>query len=712
MRDLTLRGTGMNRSDNLRVSVLVVCCAMLAPLVAQTGVEPPAAAGAEVPAADVAVSSAAPQPSRLVITAVPEEPVVRSLPVVLSSGQVLMQRSGETRWEPLPPGALVKPGDTISVLIGGRLTLDVPPHGRLSAAPGALFTVTEYRDGPVADTAIVRVTVWAGRVSATVGGLSPQDVFEVRTPAAVASVKGTEFSVFVGPNGDTLVHTTKGVVAVRDAAGTAAAVFVNAGQQSLVRNGTAPSAPVAIPQRTSRTDDTQPAPPSGETAPQPEEVEPQPVPVVTHAAQPAPQRPPAGSPVSGGSGPGFSMNGSFGTVVLVDNDGHRKTYTQISLQPEFSLWKIGVGLDLYVYLDENNTARVDDWDSLDALIRKIWYVRYGVKGDPFHAYVGGMPSYTLGHGLFMSRYSNMSQYPNVRRVGLALEINAGMAGGEVMTGDIGEPEVFGARAYVRPLFRTGIPLVRNLGIGLSAATDTDVEGEVSLQPGMGEAFRDDSLTITAVDVDLPVFSNPILSVLAFADVSQMLLGRRYLALGYKDHGIGAALGVRGTLASIMDYRVEYRHIENSYVPGYFGPFYDVERSTKPYRTLAPATAGQSFTAGPYAEASFNLMNLARFHASFEDYAADPAGLYPHLHATLQLDPALFLHRLYVAASYDKRNISSWDDFVNVRGQNSLITTEVGYSLSGNLFFTVINRQTFDAARNPVNSTTFEVKAKF
>ena len=44
----------------------------------------------------------------------------------------------------------------------------------------------------------------------------------------------------------------------------------------------------------------------------------------------------------------YVSTGSFGAVAL-----NGKIYNQLSLKPEITHGKLGIGLDLYIYIDEN-----------------------------------------------------------------------------------------------------------------------------------------------------------------------------------------------------------------------------------------------------------------------------------------------------------------------------------------------------------------------
>ena len=79
----------------------------------------------------------------------------------------------------------------------------------------------------------------------------------------------------------------------------------------------------------------------------------------------------------------FSLGLGIGSVTIDDI-----LYNQIALRPEINIWKIGIGLDLILYIDnEGNVAPIvkEKWDIKNdpsLILDKILYVKYGQKTDP------------------------------------------------------------------------------------------------------------------------------------------------------------------------------------------------------------------------------------------------------------------------------------------------------------------------------------------
>ena len=101
-----------------------------------------------------------------------------------------------------------------------------------------------------------------------------------------------------------------------------------------------------------------------------------------------------------------TLLGSFGSVTINDN-----VYNQFSLKPEFSVGKLGMGFDLYFYLDEDGSLYEENWNfsstenSLKTLIDKIYYLRWAQPFDDLYFRIGALPDISLGHGILVKNYS-------------------------------------------------------------------------------------------------------------------------------------------------------------------------------------------------------------------------------------------------------------------------------------------------------------------
>jgi len=253
------------------------------------------------------------------------------------------------------------------------------------------------------------------------------------------------------------------------------------------------------------------------------------------------------------------LDGGIG-ITWIDN----QAYYQISFQPDISIGKFGIGLGLNLLYNVNTgKIRSEDWDSGYDYARIIRYLRYGYKGDPFYARVGAIDGHTLGHGLIMNYYNNQINY-DMRKLGMAFDLDLGTFGFETFTNNLGRLEVVGGRMYLRPLYKSNIFLFKNMGFGATYVTDLD--------PDSWKA-SDDKVSEWGLDVELPLIKSKFFNLITYFDHAQIT-----------DYGSGQSYGFKADvnhMESILDFQFvfERRILGKEFIANYFGPFYEILRST-------------------------------------------------------------------------------------------------------------------------------------
>ena len=114
--------------------------------------------------------------------------------------------------------------------------------------------------------------------------------------------------------------------------------------------------------------------------------------------------------------------GSFGSVTI-----NNQVYNHFSVRPEIAFGKFGLGLDIYFYFDDDGELYDKNWDfssgkaAYKTLVDKIYYLRWGLPYDDAYFRIGALPNITLGNGSLVKGYSNVMDYPRVRRAGFNLK---------------------------------------------------------------------------------------------------------------------------------------------------------------------------------------------------------------------------------------------------------------------------------------------------
>jgi len=459
------------------------------------------------------------------------------------------------------------------------------------------------------------------------------DQFRIKSPSSVAAIRGTEFMLINKQNQSELL-VKSGTVEFSDI-NESQKVIVNSGQKSIIKSGGFPSQPMELSEAEKSALDklsgseTQ-YEDAGEKQEQPQQTEVKEPPdkntetaILANTIPPTPQE--EGQPESSGKGIGMKMGLSLGAVTI-DN----QIYNQIGLRPEFTYGKLGVMLDLTIYLDQDGNIRKENWDSFDDLIEKFYYVRWAQKGDPFYAKVGAIDNYRLGYGILMNHYYNTIEYPTVIRTGLETGIKAGDFGFDMMVNDFKELSrpggLFAGRISYRlfDLLEIGFSMVydRNQFASLDDAdndgvpdalddfpnnkkyaVDTDGDGVPDLKDpdrdGDGYTdnyavipdssyFNDDDFSTNklkptpfniksakqkdqiafAVDLALPVVNTEYLQLLLYTQAAQF---------GYGGGWGASPLGFLAKFAFI-DLYGEYRIFDKKFIPEYFNTTYELERA--------------------------------------------------------------------------------------------------------------------------------------
>ena len=155
----------------------------------------------------------------------------------------------------------------------------------------------------------------------------------------------------------------------------------------------------------------------------------------------------------------FNMGLGVGSATI---DG--EIYNQIALRPEFKLGNLGIGLDLVLYVDNEGNVRKDEWDEASDFVDKFLYIRWGEKSDPFWFKVGSLEGVTLGYGGLLSGYSNMMEFPSIRRVGLNTGANFGNFGTELFFSNVKDFTRGGTLMGLRGTFTVSENLPLKLGV--------------------------------------------------------------------------------------------------------------------------------------------------------------------------------------------------------------------------------------------------------
>jgi len=162
--------------------------------------------------------------------------------VAALEGQAEVLHPEATAWAPLAAGDVVRSGFQLRTLAESKLKVLLEDESVLTLGPSSQLTVEEQTLAPAS---VSRLSLLLGAVRALVSEryAAPGASFELRTPTAIAGVRGTEFiasydaaaeeSIVVGVSATTLVRSAT------DAAG-ARQIEIGPGETTTVRRGSYP----------------------------------------------------------------------------------------------------------------------------------------------------------------------------------------------------------------------------------------------------------------------------------------------------------------------------------------------------------------------------------------------------------------------------------------------------------------------------------------
>ena len=674
--------------------------------------------------------------------------------VAKARGQVQIKHQADVDFSSLKAGQSVFDGDVIKVGgVGFCIIVFLDDKSILKIRESTQFQFIE-----TANTRTINIDF--GKVLADVKKDKRKD-FRIETPVSVASVKGTQFWTVSNKMGFDKFYGLEGEVEVFN---TISGQYQSLGPGQMTLSTatgqlvTSPASPEEVPddpddegeepeeeEQEEEAEEEEEAPEEEpepeveeeevieEEVPEeeipeeeiPEEVPEEEIPEVEEEEVPEPEE----------EGP-FNLGAGLGSVTI---DG--VIYNQLALRPEIKFGKLGVGLDLVMYIDPQGNIRKDEWDEPTDFFDKILYVSWGAKGDPFFVRYGTLENMTLGYGGLIYGYSNTMEFPEVRRIGLNGGMKFGKFGTELFVAnfkDFGRGGgLLGGRITFNPIEKLtlganivtdinqysglkdfdedGVPdLLDDFPEEGDYAVDTDGDGIADeIDPDRdGDGYTDNSQDSSIVNNDIdgtvlkphpfdidevdarrvlgfsvdagyPVFSSKMFSINLYAEGN-------VLQFADDKSGIGLVpFGANATLFKFINLSFEYRMDSDYYAPRFFDQAYDLDRvaiSLNADSSLSVTTKDQNLNisegqrVGYYGAASLGLFNLVSASASYTDMSSDEGDTLRSFTAALVLNTENIPKISQAYAYYQRNNDDNPFDFANP-SPNTILGYRVGYEVS-------------------------------
>ena len=409
--------------------------------------------------------------------------------------------------------------------------------------------------------------------------------------------------------------------------------------------------------------------------------------------------------------PDFLTSGLYGGgLTFIDGDA----YVRLQLQPDIPLGNVGIGLDLILLYNpyaEGTEPQIlaedgEAWDDPSTWLRLIRYVRYGQPYDPFHFRFGELDYLTIGHGSIMSGYSNYDR----RGLRLNLRSSENRSGIETMVNDIGNPTIFGGRAFLRPFQRAeNNNFLTRFELGATYLTD--------INPNLQEE-GEDPLNAVGLDVGFPIFETSTFRLdlyddIAFLNTLEDSPRETEIPLTEEnsvttDLAWGNAVGVGFSFTHTL-FKVEYRTFGDSYIPSVFDYTYESAKSLSPEPGM-PQFLGLETNTEPrrgfFSQLIWHPLPQIHFLGTFEDYTNSEPKLY------MAVTESGLVPRLALRAFYTKRDIGEGGE-TNFFGdlfdldEKSAFSVEVRYEVFPPVVTIVTREYTFRRVETAEGISQFE-----
>lgn len=586
------------------------------------------------------------------------------------------------------------------------------------------------------------VDLRTGKIRAIFKKVLQADELKIRTDSGVAAVRGTDFGViyFRGQGNISIMEVLvkEGSVELTTIEGRS--VLIPAGHSSTI-NSYLGRVEIDEPKRITDEDffknfqePTQIQQPFIEPRQQDQPTEQKVLPQqpTDKPATPTPQQPKDIKPQDIDTSPRFDLGWEISSQNI-----NGTVWNKILLSPIFRVGKFGVGLYLVSYWDgKNNIYDTTKWynsyeydfgfvndtfvvtDFLDDLFKKILFLSYGGKGEEVFIRIGSIPDMTLGHGFVMDRYSNMLGFPAVRKIGLQFDLDFGYWGFESAIADLSRSRLFGGRIFFRPLYGTFV--IGNLAIGIS--------GVVDLEP-LGSSFEGNpSVFFVSGDFDFPVVDIGVFSLVLFTDVSkagiyindmnQSPYSAIFSSKGYTQgfnllNGEGISAGIKGSIISLVPYRIEYRRITGSFIPSYFDALYDVQRES---RLLSLVLSNLPPFNGILGYSGVYVSNVAEATIQYEQ-------LWPESDSNVSINRLIGRFKIskelvkmvsgipsYAVITYQRNNIPSAQVFFEDILKDSAVSLELAYSIDPNVDVSISYKRFYISSQEYQDTVSIQLRS--
>lgn len=348
-----------------------------------------------------------------------------------------------------------------------------------------------------------------------------------------------------------------------------------------------------------------------------------------------------------------------GTVTINDEQ-----WTRLAVGVDVPIWKFGIFFDLELFIDSDGKFSNKGWDfkdePLEAITRKIRYIRFGHEDDPLFIKLGGLSSVTFGYGLVMDRFTNMLHYPDQKLLGLQFYLNDISPIGislQTVLADFKELNddggIAGARLSIKPFKPSNTPIISGITFGgayvrdinqyaparkwdvrapksvglynylLSLDVPIDEAYDTVRNTGLGDPYADeedyqnelnakkaeDHYGLISGDIGIPIVKTKLLGLDIYGQAA---------IRDDKKHGWGIGAPGVAVKAGPIWANVEYRRSQGRFEFNHFNSYYLDERLIRDPKINTKESLMESNTLnGVYGKLGGNIANILILEGSYQ-----------------------------------------------------------------------------------------------
>ena len=683
--------------------------------------------------------------SSIIIFSVVVQAQTQFATILKKSGVVNIRPKGETDFSiPAEVSMGLNIGDALKTYEAGYAAL-------LFSDDKSLIKIRKNSEMEIREEFSVRtIKISEGRLLAKITpGITTS--YRIATPTSVASVKGTEFWVVTSPDYGDRFYGIEGLVQVINLI-SGLESMLDAGQMIIsTLDGQLLNIPIEPEDMPVDIEEEAPPPDIEEEVTPPELEEEVFVPgeevtvppTAEMAAITEEEVPP--EPAAKKASKPYGMGLGLGSVTI---DG--VIYNQIALRPEVKFGKLGVGLDVVLYMDDKGKIRENEWDEFSDYLDKIYYLRWAQQGDPFFAKAGALDNVTLGYGILMNGYSNTTEYPQIRKVGVHTGMQFNELGWEAFTANIKEitgPGLIAGRVTYKPIRKLPLTIGGSVVmdvypyLGLPDSDDDEVPDALDLYKdaddnklldSLGSEFnanqrqflRDNGFNIPSeeviengitklgeydrilngaisFDVGYPIFKSRFIDLFAYGQVASFFPfeDTSYCDNSYKAFTPGwgiAAPGLRAQIFKMVNLCLEYRYSGSNFLYSFWDRTYDFERvqirKNRIFTKQQMSLYREGTMQGVFGSLNVNILNYVILGSYYQHMMTDSEEIKSFM-ATASIPKGKIPKLANATAFYQRNNDENPFNFKNP-SENTILGYRIGFELGGGAVLSYVFQTTY------------------